>query len=257
MASAVNQYRLYCRDEAAFVTTWAPTEPSACPHSAAHSIDAAMTCVVDTVSRAAVTIDSKSYSGTQGYYLMEGDKMAVAGGAPGGTTTATKTFELPARVYGVQLYADDGNVGDRVDLTLNPATPVGALTQGAAAGAATFAVDASTLQHAVPGFFITLHDFATGTVHEAGRLLALDAGAGTITCASPLPAGAALGVGTTQVALTVYVARNLHLPRATTYEVGYGSMGSKPLPAGTTCAIHYHNEDGQPKSLCYVIEYTY
>ncbi len=255
--TTVNQYRMYCTDEAQYVTAWACSQPSACPHNTAHTLDPEQTCIVDTVSTSSVVIDSKSYAGTQGFYIMEGERISIASGAPGVVQSHNVMFDLPTRVYGVQLYVTDSNVGDHLDMALNPDTTVGVLTQAAPTGTTIFAVNETVLQHAVPGFSVSFYDAATDTTHAGGRILAVSTSGGTLTCSGAVPEAVTLGAGTTQVRLTLYVARGIQLPRASTYQIGYGTMGSKPLPAGTTCCIRYSNSNGEAKSLSYAMEYTY
>jgi hypothetical protein len=219
-------------------------------------LDSNLTCIVDTISSSTVVIDSKNSAGTQGYYLMEGDTFDVpAGSSP---TVQTVTFDLPTRIFGMQLYATDSNVGDRLDMSLYPNTVVGVLTQPAAVGDAVFHVTPTVLGAVVPGFYLRLTDLATGATHDAGKLLSVDLAASTVTCKNPLPAAVGpLSAGTTTVDLTIYVGRGIPIPRAGLYSVGYGTMGSKPIPAGATCALTYHCADGVAKKMSYAIETTY
>lgn len=250
--TTVYQYRVFCTAENAYRTVWGTGEPTACPHDASHAINPTFTTVVDRVSSSAVQIDSKSFAGTQGFYLMEGGRIDVPAGS-NAVVTHRVTFDLPVRIYGIQIFAGSENVGDCMDMSINPDTVVGVLIEPASAGATTFRVSPTVTQYVVPGFHITLAD--AGGAQKVGKALSVDAAASTITCSAPL--GRAVDAMTTTVALTVYTGIDVPIMTPGTLQVGYGTMGSKPLPAGTTCALTYHNYSGSAKRVGYALEYTY
>lgn len=249
--TTVYQYRVYCTNENAYRTVWGTAEPTACPHDASHAINPSFTTVVDRVSSTAVQIDSKSFAGTQGFYLMQGGHIDVPAGSSNIVTHGV-TFDLPVRIYGIQIFSRSENAEDRIDMSINPNTVVGVITEAAGAGATTFSVSPTVTQFLAPGFHVTLAD--AGGAQNVGKARIVDAAASTITCTAPL--GRAVDPMTTTVALTVYTALSVPLTQGT-LPVGYGTMGSKPLPAGTTCVLTYHNDTGSAKRLGYALEYTY
>ena len=201
-----------------------------------------------------VFIQGKAYPGSQGYYIMRGVELGVEAGEAGGVTRADVAFDTPVCLFGVQLIGTHDNAGDRVDLCINAETPVGALTAAAPAGTRTFAVSATAAAAVQPGFWLSLSADGGATWEEVGVAAAVDAAAGTVTCAAGC--AAAYAAGATLVALTVYVGRDIPLA-AGALRLGYTMMAGKPLPASTVCTVRYRNASGGSKRLQCLLEYTY
>lgn len=255
--TTVNNYRVYCTTEDEFINQWGLAPPTMCPRNNAHTIDSNMTSIVDTVSSTTVYIDSKSYAGTQGFYMMEGGTFAVPSGSNNSKSSTQYVFDLPSRLFGFQVFASPSNVGDTICMSINPKTVIGILTASVSASSATvtFSVSPTVLAYCAPGFFVTLTDLMTNTVHNAGKCMSVNVTAGTITCMTPCNVD--LTGGATTVAITVFVTRNFPITNNEIYAFGYGTMGSKPLPAGTVCVLDYLNTSSNAKTINYAMEYTY
>jgi len=98
----INQYRLYCNDEADWITCWAETEPNTCPNDpVSHTIDPVKTTIIDTVEHDKVDISNDVATinnpdkpvqriaiqpGRSGYYLCDRDVLIR-------TAVMTNSFE--------------------------------------------------------------------------------------------------------------------------------------------------------------------
>lgn len=257
MASAsqtVTEYRVYCTTEGAYFNTWAQAPPTTCPNNNTHTIDAALTTVVDTVSSSSVVIESKATTGTQGYYQYKGDAFAVDAGA-GSTTEHILTFGFPVCVFGIKVNCTGQNVGDSFDMCINPNTVVGVLTDAVNVGDTVLKVSHTVLAYMKLGFNVVLTDGATGQQQQLGAVNAINDAAMTLTVERPV--SVACAANSTTVGITVYVARDVYVAAPGVLEVGYGALSAKPIPAGMQCCIVYRNATGGDKIISYIIEHAY
>ena len=104
------------------------------------------------------------------------------------------------------------------------------------------------------GFQMTL-DNGTSVQERVGVITDINPIDGTITTGGACTN--AYEPFTTKVVLYLYVALGYPISGPTTHRIGYGTMGGKPLPAGTAARITYHNVTGTIKPFMYSCEFTY
>lgn len=140
------------------------------------------------------------------------------------------------------------DIGDSISLVINPDTPLGVLMSAAQAGDSNIHVSPTVTQNVVPGFYIKVGD-------EERRVLEMDRVGCTLTLDGALKS--AYDAYTTLIKLRLYIAKGYLLEYPEIMDIGYGSMGGKPLPAGTVIQLEYYNANGLGKRLSMNFEYTY
>ena len=84
--TTVNQYRVYCNDEATDVATvWDVTAPTVCPNNGAHTIQS---FILDSVSAETV----QALEPTEGYFETTTVTMTIPAGTPGTVTEHDVTW---------------------------------------------------------------------------------------------------------------------------------------------------------------------
>lgn len=253
---SINHYRVYCQTEGTYATTWAQDAPLTCPNNSAHTISPGLTTVIDSVSTSSVFIESKAYAGTQGFYLMRGNLMNVPEGAPDSVSRKDVGFGMPVCIFGLRIFPSTANIGDTVDMCINPETTVGVLTQPVAQNATVLSVSSTVTAFMKPGFVATLiNALDPADKQDMGVVLNVNPTAQTITVSNE--SSKAWSAGTTLVCLTVYVGLNIPIVMTTPIKVGYGTLGGKTIPADAVCSLVYHNKNGAAKTCEYCVEYTY
>jgi hypothetical protein len=250
MDREIYNFRLYCTTEAKYIETWAQSEPHVCPNGDTHVVDPNLTVVLDTISEKTSFINGKSYSGSHGYYMLEGCGWSSLP-AEIGIVQLSRTFSFPIVVYGMNVLFDAANTGDTFDVCMNPDTPIGAIIAPAAIGDQTFQVSPTVVQYAIPGFYLSLFDGANNV--DLG--LVTGVGSNTVTTANATTLAFAPG---SYILLTVCIVKNVKVHNSENIKVGYGTMAGKPLPGGTTIQVKYNNKNGAAnKNFMYNLEYTY
>jgi hypothetical protein len=208
-----------------------------------------------------------AYGGTQGYYQCRGSRMPIAA-AP--TTSHCMAFSHPLNLYGLNFFATADNVGDTVDVLVNPDAALGVLVAPAVAGDTSVSVSDTVAQFVRVGFGVALHDDASGSYGGATGTGTVNAQVAGITPASadgsvpaslllerPLPAGTSLAAGTTVVRLRLHLVDNLPIDAPGKYTLAYLTDANKVLPAGTSIGIEYTNANGAAKTFSIFYEFTY
>lgn len=244
----LKRWRVWCETEGAHVETLQFAPPRTCPNNARHAIDFARTELIGQevvdVRAQHVAIASKSTWNTTGYYMLEGMEFHVPPGVE--RTVYDIPIDFPQCVYGMHVTAHAENEGDRFSVILNPGTPLGGLLEEAPAGSRALAVPGAATRHVTPGFFVEVGG-------EEARVVGTSSNG--ILLSGPLQQTHAAG---TPLLLNVHIVRDFIIGCAGCYDIGYGSMGGKPLPAGAMMQLRYTSSNtAVPKHLTVNYEYTY
>lgn len=252
-ATVIKKYRCFCQTENAYSYTWSDSAPTTCPNNNTHTIDPALTTVIDSVSSQNVYITSKAYGDNQGYYMMEGYRDDIPAGQE--LHTSDVLFPFPVCIFGFNTHTTDLHSGDCIDVIVNPDTVVGVIMAGAAPGQTTFVVSPTVIQYMNVGFNMVLTDGVNRS--DCGIVISKDPNTSTITTTKPC--NATFLPFQTLVQLNLYVVRNFHFGSPGKYEIGYGTLSGKPMPANVTWRLVYHNNSpGLPaKEFSFYYEYTY
>jgi len=254
MSTVVNKYRVSCTSGDGFQTVWSTDTPTVCPLNSAHSINPALTTIVDTVSSRVVAIKEEMVP-TQGYYKLNGYNQVIPAGTPGAITTFSHSWPYQVSILNAWFIPRSDQMGDSVDVTVAPNSVIGAIAAPVNIGDTIITVTSTVLQHAVIGFHINITDGVN--VDELGRVIAIDSNNSTITMETPTthtfsPASP------TYVRLNVKFIENLSIScPAVRYVVAEKKSGGKGLPPNVPMTVMYRNNDGQAKTFAYNLEYIF
>jgi hypothetical protein len=250
MSKQVNRYRVFCQTENTFVYTWSDSKPTTCPNNNEHTIVDDFTLIVDTVSSTDVNI-SKSFVGTKGYYMMEGVLCHI----PYSQRRYTHDFIFPYSicVYGVIVLTSEQHRGDSLCIAVAPDTIIGYLIQNVAQGSNTYFVNETVLAYLIPGFFMSISTNGVDFV-ECGKVITVNIETGQVVTNLNVPRAFSMG---SYVALTIQTISNVQLTEPYKYELGYGTLAGKPIPANTIIRLIYNNSNGKAKDINITYEYTY
>jgi hypothetical protein len=182
---------------------------------------------------------------TNGYYMAEGRKFQIPAGLE--IYVADHTFPLTSCIYGLKAHVTADNVGDTFSLLINPDAVIGVLTQPVELGSTSINVSPTVTQNVVSGFYVKVND-------EERRVLRVDKENHILTLDSPLDSAYDPGA---PIKLRLYIAHNYEMGSFDTIDIGYGGMGGKTLPAGTTVRLEYRNSNQVAKHFCVNFEYAY
>jgi hypothetical protein len=245
----VNKYVCYCLTEQNFVTTWSDTAPTVCPNNNTHPIDPNTIGITETMNNQTVYIAGKDSGKTNGYYLIHG-KITDITVDP--ITIADTIFKTPSCIFGLTFISSLNQKGDTLDIIVNPDTAVGIITQAANIGATTLNVSPTVIQYITHGMYVSLYDGVNK--NDCGIVLSVDSDNSTITVETALTNNFAIG---SDILLNLYVAKNYPIGDPWKYEIGYGTLGGKPVPANTIFRLVYYNNSGVAKTFSYSYEFTY
>lgn len=245
----VNKYVCYCLTEQNFITTWAETAPTVCPNNNNHPIDPNTVGITETMNNQTVYIAGKDSSKTGGYYLLHGKKTNITTDP---ITIEDTIFKTPSCIFGLMFTSSLEQKGDTFDIIVNPDTAVGTITQVADIGATTLNVSPTVIQYITPGMYISLYDGINK--NDCGIVLSVDPDTSTIIIEIALTNSFAVGSG---ILLNMYVVKNYPIGDPWKHDIGYGTLGGKPVPANTICRLVYNNNSGIAKTFSYSYEFTY
>lgn len=250
MSKKVCKYRMFCNTEQAYTYKWDSDVPTTCPNNTMHEIDTNSIAIIDSVSNNDVTITSKDYTSTNGYYRMEGRVVDLPHTEP--VVKSDFWFSFNIVVYGMRFNTDIDQVGDTIDIIAAPDTLIGVLIAPCGPSTDILYVNDTVYNNVIPGFYITIND---GVNSEEFMVVGVSKETLSIQIEKPLqyhynPMAC--------MYLNIYIARNFKINNPDAYKIGYGTFGGKPIPANTKIRIVYHNNNLiQNKLFQFNIEYTY
>lgn len=251
-AVVLYQYRLYCIQEATFVTTWATEPPTLCPNNHADRTIDPNNIVVIGRSGTNVVLASQNVLANFQHTCVP---MNIPSMTPGGVYQQTFSWPMNIQIWKTEFYTTADHIGDYLTIYVAPNTTVGALTAGASVGATTINVSptAVTNQLISNGIDLTITDGVN--TNMCGRITGFSATTNTITFETPLVNSFSAGAF---VQLSLKVINNVLLHRTNSvYRIGEKGLKGRLVPANTQLRADYTNMNGQAKSLSLVIEIYY
>lgn len=118
----VKKYKVYCSDEAKFVSGWSEGEPTVCYNNNTHTIDDSKTAMVDIQTPVDVRIVQSS-AGTDGdlYRLLPHSFVAQ----PNSTTVYDINIPIDCNLFAVHMSGRKENIGDIWSSCINRDTKIG------------------------------------------------------------------------------------------------------------------------------------
>ena len=246
----LKKYRVFCVTEDCYVETWKFTRPESCPNDYRHEINPLL---VDELEKKKVenhnlqhvVINSKAFHETNAYYMMEGMSFKIP--ASSNVYIENVILSVGQAIYGMKIGVDPVYIDDSLSLIVNPDLPLGIVTTPALMGDTVLSVSDTVVCNAVPGFYVKLND-------NEYKIVQKDISGSTMTILPPLLSDISAG---TVVLLNIYVIKNFKMMIAKTINIGYGTLGSKFIAAGSTIRLIYENTNAVDKTCIVNFEYTY
>ena len=163
----------------------------------------------------------------------------------GGDSTNTHTWISDVTLMAIEVFVEQANQGDIIDLFLGVDTNAGKISSSISSGVKVISVSDAVILAARIAFLCKIK--ASATENELGRILAIDENAKTITVAT-----ATTDAFTTaaDILLTQVVADDLPLPAyQTTINIGGSYIAGIPIDAGCKLTIGYHNSGGSASRI--------
>lgn len=241
-------YKIWCTTENDYIFTWMTEPPTTCPNNNGHTVDTNSIILIETVSEQAVTIKQP----TDGYFMIEHYEFPIPSGTPGDTVTINHVMDDTVLLWITGFDGTPESVGDKFDVVVNPDTTIGVVTSTVNVTDTVINVNSTVTANAVRGMYITLDD--TVNVQNVGKILAIDAGAGTLTVKIPSDYTFAPG---TLVKINFYMAKNIVINSLNTHNAGEKGFSGKVIPAGTHLRMFYTNNDGAAKTFVWKFGYYF
>lgn len=255
MTDTVYQYRVYCIEEATYVTVWGTEEPTLCPNNHSNrAIDSSQTVIIDSIETTSVQVHDPS----MGIYRLMTEVFDIPAGNTGDISTFNISYPMDVSIWQMELYSHSSNIGDNIDIIVSPNKTVGYLTAPGATGATGLSVSATITdnQFVSKGSYLQL--FNNPTIEELGRVTSLTH-AGT-TGGSVIMENGLTGYYPpgTLVQLNLIIVENLFFCKLNqSHVIGNKGFKSKEIPANTNMRIKYTNNSIEAKKFCAYIETYY
>ena len=247
MASDVNYYRVWCNTEGAYVYTWNTIEPTVCPNNNTHSIDTALTVILETISEKKVIAKENS----DGYFETTHVEMNIPSGTPGDVSPNDVTWPMDILLWRTLITPTSDMIGDYISVVASPETTVGVLTAPLVGGETVLNVNSTVTANMWRGFLVNIFDGVNKDV--LGRCTNVDIGAGTITVETPVTN--AFSAGTTYVQIGVFVLKDIYIADTSTIDIGLKGAKGKLIEANMILRVLYTNNSGTNKTLRWRAEY--
>lgn len=242
--STVNQYKIYCITESAYVYGWSIEAPIKCYNSVDHQININSVQLENSISQNVVTVkEDKNTNIGRNVYIHSIDIENVA---PLETKVVDYVFDLHTSLYSFKIVTDSTNKGDEISIIANPDTVLGLIPTNVTAGATSIGCPPALLLYGFPGFYVSLSD-GTNT-NDLGYILTMNKINSTITFQRP-PTNNFLASNTV-LKMSVKVLNKLKLGGAGPYYFAEDVIGGASLTPGVkTRYIYKNNSMATTKSL--------
>lgn len=256
MSGILNQYRIYCIDEATFVTGWleAPEVCTQCFNNTAHTVNPNSISIIDTISPNTTLISTQLPGETNGNYRREGKVMNVTAG-PNVITTQTTTFQYDIGILAFVISIGQDNVGDQIDVVVMPInnSPIGILATNLTAGQTVIPIPVGTIIYLQIGFKLTLQNHTTFILEEEDEIVSIDPINNTVTLLTGITSAFSTG---DYISFVMTRCKNLYLNAPGNVEVG-NFLRSALFPKTMQAQVRYKNNSNAAKVFSYASDYLF
>lgn len=252
--NVLSQWQVFCTSNNRNEYVWSETEPTTCPFDPiGHTIDTTKTAIIQKIQNNVFTIQEELVSLTQGIYKFKGYKTAIPPGTPGDVTIINVSWPRPITLLNGDFDSNTNQIGDEINASIIPNTPIGAITATVTAGATVINVSPTVFTHCYNGFKVFLTDGVN--MNDLGECMSKNPTAGTITVQTAAVRNFS-PLGPTYVLIEAEVVSSLHVTTQKTYEFARKKIGGKTL-SNVVFRIAYKNNSGLAKNFAYNFEYIY
>ena len=244
----VNQYRLFCDTESAYVYTWQQSTPVCCPNNNTHLIDTNSISVINSVNTNSVNVIQSS-SEIPGNYRVENISLSIP---PNTTITKDISWPYPIGVLTVNWDSYDIHTGDIINSYVAPNTTIGGVTQPINSGDNQIHVSSTVFEYINLGYLVSINS-GSQTINM-GECCGIDIANGTILCTQAASQPMAPG---TYVQMTIWNIRNIYLPGTQSIRLANKHLNSSFLPTNIKVRCVYQNNSDVAKLFTIFYELLY
>lgn len=254
--SILNQYRVYCIDEAIFVTGWLP-DPQVCTqcfNNTSHTVNPNSISIIDTISPNTTLISTQTHGETNGNYRREGRVMNIAAG-PNVITSQTTTFKYDIGILAFIISIGQDNIGDQFDVLVMPInnSPIGLLAANVTTGQTVIPIPVTTIIYLQVGFKLTLQSATTGILEEEDEIISINTTNNTITLQTGITSAFSTG---DYISFVMTRCKNVYLNTPGNERVG-DFLRSSIFPKTMQAQLRYKNNSNYAKVFSYASDYLF
>ena len=249
--SLIKQYRVYCVEEAKYITFWDMVAPTQCPNvHGDRTIDHAKTVILRSIEQNETTVKEP----TTGQFQAMSRIIDIPACSPGDVVCIDLDWPMDISIWNSTIRPIDSMLGDQLCLIYDPDQSIGTLTDDALVGDTILHVSESVLSIISLGYELTLDNGVRR--QDVGRVVDIDLTAKTIEIEKPLEHNY-YSVSPTVVLLNICLIKDLFIDKIDDISFGTKGFRSKAVPARTKLRVKYTNNNGEAKMWCWVVEYYY
>ena len=244
----IYQYRVYCIEEATYVTTWGTTEPTLCPNNHSdRTINSSLTTIVNQIGSNTVTAEEPTY----GYFQSKCFEFDIPAGATGDVTTHDVSWVGNILLWRSIFYIKEENLDDRMDVEAGPQTIVGVNTVTVSPGNTVINVNSTVIDYVL---YRGLHIHITDGVNQdyLGETTAIDKINSQITVSNPTVNTFNSG---SYIQMTVCSVENFVPCIVGAIKFADKGFKGQSLSAGTIMRLKYTNNNVAAKKIHLRLEY--
>lgn len=254
--SIINQYRVYCIDEATFVTGWLP-DPQVCTqcfNNTSHTINPNSISIIDTMSPNTTLISTQMPGETNGNYRREGKVMNIAAG-PNVITSQITSFAYDIGILAFIISIGQDNIGDEFDVVVMPKNnaPIGLLATNVTAAQTIIPIPVTTIIYLQIGFKLTLQSATTGILEEEDEIISIDKINNTVTLQTGITSAFSTG---DYISFVMTRCKNVYLNTPGNEQVG-NFLRSSIFPKTMQAQLKYKNNSNAAKVFSYSSDYLF
>jgi len=248
--STVNNYKLWCNDENAYVYTWNDEEPTVCPNVNTHSINIESISIEDSITEDKVIIDEESAHKTGGFFKIVSQAFDAL---PNATTTYDFSYPIKMGVLAIKVPTNANQEGDIMSFCVGHNTTIGTVTEAVSISQTVFNVSQTVIDNASLGFYATITDFSSSD--NLGQIINIDKATSTITVETGTESS--FSASGTYIQVTVSFMDKWEIGRAWVYEFGDSKIGASVADENVSARITYVNNSSEQKRVRAIFEAMY
>jgi len=244
MSSSINNYKIYCLTENAYISGWGILPPTQCYNNNTHTVNADSVQLISSVDSNEVTIKEDKIQISRNTRVIQ---IPLINASPGETVTVDFTFPINMSLYLFDYSTGSDNILDELSILANPDTVLGLIGSDIEVGDTTFIGPPALISYASLGFYLTIFD---GTNYDdVGIITNIDYNTNIVTV--DVPTVHAFSAANTLVSMTLKVFDRLVIGPQGVHTYGEKIIGGAAIPKGTLTRYLYKNNavSGPPTSL--------
>ena len=244
----VYQYRVYCIEEATYVTLWGETEPTLCPNNHAdRTINSSSTTIIDKINIDTVKAEEPTY----GYFQSKSLEFNIPAGATGDVSTFDESWVSKILLWRSIFYINSENLGDVINVQAGPNTTIGVITAALSPGETVITANSTVFDYLLyRGLHVRITDGVN--IDALGEVTNIDKENFQFTVSTATTNSFAIG---SYIQLTICSIQNLKLTQIGNIKVANKGFKGQSVEPGQIMRLNYTNNDGLAKTINLRLEY--